>query len=62
MASAAMHVFARLVLEVLGADQAEGAGPAGEAEDQHDGQHALLLQHRGHGEDQQDAGSSVNTL
>ena len=48
-----LHVFARLVLQVLGADQPEHAGPAGEAEDQDDRQHALLLQHRGDREDQQ---------
>src|SRR5476649_2964146 len=35
------HVFARLVLDVLGAHQAERAGPAGQAEDQHDGRHAF---------------------
>ena len=48
-----LHVFARLVLQVLAADQPEGAGPAGEPQDQDDRQRALLLQHRGHREDQQ---------
>ena len=49
-----LHVLARLVLQVLGADQPEDAGPAGEPEDQDDRQHPLLLQHRGDREDQQD--------
>jgi len=52
-----LHVLARLVLQVLGADEAEHAGPAGQAEDQDDRHRALLLQHRGDREDQQHVGN-----
>ena len=52
-----LHVFARLVLQVFGADQPEDAGPAGEPEDQDRSvSDALLLQHRGDREDQQQIG------
>ena len=48
-----LHVLAALVLQVLGADQPEHAGPPGEAQDEHDRHRALVLQHRRDGEDQQ---------
>jgi hypothetical protein len=63
IASAGAHVLALLVLQVLAADQPERAGPAGEAQDQDDREHALLVQHRGDREDQQqDTGIEVKML
>src|SRR6266542_4198015 len=48
-----LHVLARLVLQVFAAHEPEHAGPAREPENQDDRERSLLLQHRGHRENQQ---------